>query len=304
MCLMEQFDNIDDLQIRNYKGKLTHGCLALEGGAFRGIYTAGVLDYFLEHNLNLDTIYGVSAGALTAINYAAGNFGRSALLMLEHRNNSHYVGLSAYRESGSVVGFDFMFNDLNKEYPLNEERLFSSKVDLNIVVTNVYTGKAEYFTNHDGKDTFYKACRASASIPMVSKMVRINNQLFLDGGIATKLSIRKAVEDGNDKIVFIGTRDASYRRKINKKETDVVKVVYRHYPKFVDAFAHANQGYNEDCDYIDELVKEKKIYRITPSKPVTVSRLEKSIKKLSQLYYLGYYDAQAQFDDLLEFLKK
>ncbi|MBR2578211.1 MAG: patatin family protein [Erysipelotrichaceae bacterium] len=299
---MEQNKDINDLQQKNYKGRLTHGCLALEGGAFRGIYTAGVLDYFLEHNLNLDTVYGVSAGALTAINYVAGNYGRSALLMLEHRNNSHYVGLNAYRESGSVVGFDFMFNDMNKEYPLNEERLFSKRATLCIVVTNVYTGEAEYFSNHDDRETFFKAARASASIPMVSKMVKINNQLYLDGGIATKLPIRKCVADGNDKIVFIGTRDASYRRKINKKETDLARVMYRHYPKFVEAFANANKGYNEDCDYIDELVKEKKIFRITPSKPVTVSRLEKSVKKLSQLYYLGYFDAMAQFDDLLKFL--
>ena len=301
---MEKYENLNDLEAKTYRGKLTHGCLALEGGAFRGIYTAGVLDYFIEHNLNLDTVYGVSAGALTGLNYVAGNYGRSALLMLEHRNNSHYVGLPAYRESGSVVGFEFMFNDLNKEYPLNEKRVFSDRINFYIVATNVYTGEAEYFTNHDDRDTFYKACRASASIPMVSKMVRINNQLYLDGGVATKLPIRKCVADGNDKIVFIGTRDASYRRKSNKKETEVARVMYRHYPKFVEAFGNANKGYNDDCDYIDELVREKKIFRITPSRPVTVSRLEKSIKKLSKLYYLGYFDAMAQFDDLLEFLKK
>ena len=296
--------NLFNLKQKHYKGKITEGCLALEGGAFRGIYTAGVLDYFIEHGLFLKTAYGVSAGALTAANYMAGNFGRSALLILEHRNNPHYVGLQAYRESGSVVGFEFMFNELNKEYPINEENLFSPKKDLNIVVTNVYTGEAEYFTNHDDKEIFYKAMRASASIPLVSKMVKINNQLYLDGGCATKLPVRKAIADGNKKIIFIGTRDATYRRKVNdtNKEIQLVKAMYRNYPKFVETFKHADENYNKDCDYIDELVEEKKIYRITPSQPVTVSRLEKSIKKLSDLYYLGYNDAAAQFEDILKFL--
>ena len=297
-------EDITEIKQKKYKGKLTHGCLALEGGAFRGIYTAGVLDYFLEHKLNLDTAYGVSAGALTACNYMAGNFGRSALLMLEHRNNKHYVGLPALKESGSIIGFEFMFDTLNAEYPLNEERLFDKRIDFNIVATNVYTGQADYFSNHDDRDVFYKAMRATASIPLVSRMVKINNQLYLDGGCVTKLPIRKAIADGNDKIVFVGTRDATYRRKRNTREIELVKVMYRRYPKFIEAFSNANEGYNRDCDYIDELVSEGKIYRITPSEPVTIGRMEKSIKKLSHLYYLGYHDAEAHFEELLNFLNR
>ena len=295
---------IENIEFKNYDGEISQGCLALEGGAFRGIYTAGVLDYFIEHNLNLNTAYGVSAGALTAANYMAGAYGRSALLILENRNNKRYVGLQAYKESGSIVGFEFMFNDLNRQYPLNEKVLFSKEKNLQICTTNVYTGQAEYFSNHDDSYTFYKAMRASASIPIVSKMVRINNQLYLDGGCVTKLPIRKAIEDGNKKIIFVGTRDASYRRFVNKKEIDLVKVLYRHYPNFVESFSKANEVYNKDCDLIDELVEKKAIYRITPSKKVDVSRLEKSIKKLSDLYYLGYNDAKEQFDKIIEYLKK
>ena len=299
---MEEFKNVNNLEVKQYNGSVVKGCLALEGGAFRGIYTAGVLDYFLEHNLNLDTCYGVSAGALTGMNYMAGNFGRSALLILEHRNNSHYVGLDAIKESGSVVGFKFMLEDLNKEYPINEKKLFAKNRTLNICTTNVYSGKTEYFSNHEGREILYKAVRASASMPIVSKMVRIGNQLYLDGGCSTKLPIRKAIEDGNKKIVFVGTRDASYRRKKEGKELSIAKKVYHKYPKFVEAFSKANELYNEDCDLIDQLVREKKIFRITPSREVKISRLEKSIKKLSDLYYLGYFDAMNIFDELVKFL--
>ena len=175
---MADFKNLNNLKVKYCDGNITKGCLVLEGGAFRGIYTAGVLDYFMENNLNLETCYGVSAGALTATNYIAGAFGRSALLILEFRNDKRYVGLQALKESGSLVGFNFMFDDLPKIYPLNEERVFRKDRTLNIVTTNVRTGKAEYFTNHIDRETFYKAIRASASIPIISKMVEINGEEY------------------------------------------------------------------------------------------------------------------------------
>lgn len=299
---MNTDQKISDIKVSNFSSPLTKGCLVLEGGAFRGVYTAGVLDYFIEHGLRLDTCYGVSAGALTGSNYLAGDFGRSALLILEHRKNNHYVGINAIKESGSVIGFKFMFEEMEKEYPLNEKELLSDNKTLYISATNVYSGECEYFTNHEGKEKLFKALRASASLPLISKMVKIDNKLYLDGGCTIKIPIRKALEDGNEKIVFIGTRDASYRRKTNSKEIALIKKVYHKYKKFIESFSKANKVYNEDCDYIDRLVEEGRIFRITPSKKVKISRLEKSIKKLSDLYYMGYYDARDSFDSLLQYL--
>ncbi|MDO4501070.1 MAG: patatin family protein [Erysipelotrichaceae bacterium] len=299
---MNEFKNNNNLKVKNCSGTLSSGCLALEGGAFRGIYTAGVLDYFLEHNLFFDTAYGVSAGALTACNYMAGAFGRSAYLMLSERYNKDYVGIRPALEQGSVIGFDFIFDEMEKKYPINEKELFRQDKTLNIVACNVKSGKAEYFSNHNEKDVFYKALRASASIPIVSKMVNIYDNYYLDGGVATKIPIRAALNEGHKKIVFVGTRDASYRRKPNSTEIDIAKVVYSDYPEFIETFSKANENYNKDCDLIDQLVKEKKIFRITPSKPVEVSRLEGNLEKLSDLYYLGYFDAMNCFDKLIKYL--
>lgn len=299
---MSEFKNINNLKVKYYDGDITPGCLVLEGGAFRGIYTAGVLDYFLEHNLNIQTCYGVSAGALTGTNYIAGAFGRSALLILEFRNEKRYVGLKAFRESGSLIGFRFMLEDLLEIYPLNEERIFKGNRNLNVVTTNVETGKADYFSNHDSRDIFYDAVRASASLPLISKMVEINGNKYLDGGIATKIPIRKAIEDKNDKIIFIGTRPSDYRRKPVGKEYEMIKVAYANYPNFIESYEKANEGYNQDCDLIDSLVLQKKVYSLTPSKPVTISRLEKDLDKLSDLYYLGYFDAMSHFDEVKAFL--
>ena len=299
---MKVFENINNLKVKQCIGDIKKGCLVLEGVAFRGIYTAGVLDYFMENNLNLDVCYGVSAGSLTATNYFAGSFGRSALLILENRFNKRYVGLPAFKESGSVVGFNFMFDDLNKMYPLDEKRVFCTDRTLYITVTNMESGEAEYFTNHDDRDTFYKAIKAGASIPLVSKSVEINGKHYLDGGIATKIPIRKALLDNNKKIIFVGTRESFYRRKNESTEFELAKTVYKNYPNFLEAFKKANENYNKDCDLIDTLVLQKKIYRITPSKPVTISRLEKDIDKLSNLYYRGYFDAMAHFDEILAYL--
>ena len=299
---MAEFKNINNLKVKYFDGDITPGCLVLEGGAFRGIYTAGVLDYFMEHNLNIKTCYGVSAGALTATNYIAGAFGRSALLILEFRNEKRYVGLKAFRESGSLIGFRFMFEDLAEIYPLNEEKIFKGDRNLNIVATNVETGKADYFTNKEGREIFYDAIKASASLPIISKMVEINGNKYLDGGIATKIPIRKAIEDKNDKIIFIGTRQSDYRRKPVGKEVEIVKKQYADYPNFVESYMNANTGYNNDCDLIDQLVLQKKVYSLTPSRPVTITRLEKDLDKLSDLYYLGYFDAMSHFDEIKEFL--
>lgn len=297
-----EFQNINNLKVKNYDGPITKGCLVLEGGALRGIYTSGVLDYFLEKGLNLEKVYGVSAGALTGTNYIAGAFGRSAMLILKYRFNKRYVGLPAVKESGSIMGFNFMFEDLAKEYPLNEAKIFNDDRTLYAVATNMETGKADYFTNHSDRETFYNAIKASASMPLVSKMVKINDQYYLDGGIATKIPIRKALEDKNEKIIFIGTRESDYRRKPSSKELDLAKVVYKKYPNFIEAFVNANINYNEDCDMIDTLVLQKKIYSITPSKPVTISRVESDIDKLSDLYYLGYFDAMNHYDDIVAYL--
>lgn len=297
-----EFKNINNLKVKNYDGPITKGCLVLEGGALRGIYTAGVLDYFLEKGLNIETCYGVSAGALTGTNYIAGAFGRSAMLILKYRFNKHYVGLEALKESGSVMGFKFMFEDLAKEYPLNEAKIFTDDRNLIAVATNVETGLADYFTNHSDRDTFYDAIKASASMPLVSKMVKINENYYLDGGIATKIPIRKALEDKQEKIIFIGTREADYRRKPSSKELDLAKVIYKKYPKFIEAFENANINYNEDCDMIDTLVLQKKICSITPSRPVTISRVESDIDKLSDLYYLGYFDGMNHYDEVINYL--
>lgn len=290
------------IEIKKANDNIIKGCMCLEGGAFRGVYTAGVLDCLMEHGINLETTIGVSAGALNAVNYVSGDIGRSADLSILHRNDADYISFKHLALTGNVVNFDYVFDTYAKQVPLDEERLFKGDRKIYVVATNIKTGKPEYFDNSD-KETLYKAVIASASMPLVSRSVKINGNRYLDGGCSTKLPIRWALKNGFEKIVFIATRDASYRRNPIPKEFELEKIRYARFPNFVDALEKANTLYNNDCDLIDELVKQGKIFRIAPSEKVTISRLEGDENNLFNLYELGYYDALFNLPDLFDYLE-
>ena len=290
-----------DIRIEHAKDNIIEGCLCLEGGAYRGTYTSGVLDCLMDHDINLRTTIGVSAGGLNGFNYVSGDIGRSAILSINFRHDKDYIGLKSLLRTGSIVNFDYMFEEIAKAIPYNEERLFHSGRELIIIATNIETGKPEAFFNTD-KETLYKAIAASASMPLVSRPVQIGEGYYLDGGCSTKLPIRYAMEKGHEKIIFVATRQKEYRRKPVPKEFELEKIHYRNYPAFVQSLKMANVLYNNDCDLIDQLVEMGEMYRIAPSEPVTIGRMEGDSEVLEGLYHLGYKDTEAQIEQIKEYL--
>lgn len=286
----KKYKKLEEIVIKDAKDTYVDGILALEGGALRGIYTAGVLDALMEFDINIKDVVGVSAGALNGANYIAGNIGRGAYSILKYRYDPEYVGLAALKKSHSIIGFDFMFKELPKDVALNEERLFRGDRKITAVVTNMKTGHPEYFTNSETKGTFYKALQASASMPLLSEPVKIKGNEYMDGGCSTKLPIRYALEQGYKKVVFIGTRPLTYRREKIPPEYVLEERAYHKHPNFLESLKKSNQRYNEECVLIQRLVEEGKAFAITPSKPVTVSRIEGDLDKLGNLYWLGYRD--------------
>ncbi|MGN1234925.1 MAG: patatin family protein [Christensenellaceae bacterium] len=292
------YSKIDSIPVCDAPDTLTAGTLCLEGGAFRGTYTSGVLDTLMLEGINLKTTVGVSAGALNGLNYVAGNVGRSANCNLRYRHDSRWVGVRALRSDHGLIGFRFAFEEF--PLPLNEERLFRGDRRLIVVAANLLTGEAEYFDNSD-RDKLFAATAASASMPYASRPVRIDGVPYLDGGCATKLPVRYAIESGMEKIVFIATREAGYRRK-NKVLTRLDKLYFRRYPAFLETFARSSDRYNEDSDQIDLLAERGEIFRIAPSQTVTVSRLEGDMEKLGALYELGVQDAKSALPALRAYL--
>ena len=277
---------------------LTDGCLVLEGGAFRGMYTMGVLDVLLEYDINLQTVIGVSAGALCGLNYMAGQIGRSARANLGHRFDRGYVGGRALLRSGSLINLDFLIRDFNEIEPLHERAFTDRRRRFVVVATNCENGETEYFEN--GSCDILTAVKASASMPYVSPMVEVDGKKCLDGGCSKKIPLDWALEQPQEKIVVILTRERGFRKQAGNKP--MAGLVYHHYPQFAEDLRNTDGDYNRTLRRLEELEQEGRVFVIAPSQPVTVGRVENDIEKLGDLYQLGRQDAREELPRLASYL--
>ncbi|MBR6157912.1 MAG: patatin family protein, partial [Lachnospiraceae bacterium] len=165
---------------------ITDGCLVLEGGAFRGLYTQGFLDALMESDINMACVIGVSAGALSAMNYVSGQIGRSARINLGFRHDSRYVGTRALVHSHSILDISFLTEDRGILEPFDRERFENSKQRFIAVATNCDNGKAVCFEKGRSRDIM-EGVRASATMPYISPMVWIGGVPYLDGGCTCKI---------------------------------------------------------------------------------------------------------------------
>lgn len=277
------------------------GCIVLEGGGFRGMYTSGVLDCLMEQGINFSCTVGVSAGALNGLNYAAGQIGRSARFNLQYRWDSRYVGVQAYRANHGIIGFDFVLDEYNRFDPLNAEVFYRQDRRFVAVATSCLTGKAEYFEKGTCRELM-KAVQASASIPYVSRPVEVEGVPCLDGGCADRVPFQWAVDQGYEKILVVRTRTRDFRAEPNPRASHVAKRFYWRYPEFSQVLAETDEIYNRQCDRMEELEAQGRIFYLTPSEVPDVKMLEKDLGKLLSLYQLGYRDAQAQLPALRAYL--
>lgn len=277
------------------------GCIVLEGGGFRGMYTSGVLDCLMEQGINFSCTVGVSAGALNGLNYAAGQIGRSARFNLQYRWDSRYVGVQAYRANHGIIGFDFVLDEYNRFDPLNAEVFYRQDRRFVAVATSCLTGKAEYFEKEKCRELM-KAVQASASIPYVSRPVEVEGVPCLDGGCADRVPFQWAVAQGYEKILVVRTRTRDFRAEPNPRASHVAKRFYWRYPEFSQVLAETDEIYNRQCDRMEELEAQGRIFYLTPSEAPDVKVLEKDLGKLLSLYQLGYRDAQAQLPALRAYL--
>ena len=276
--------------------------LLLEGGAMRGLYTAGVLDVFMKNNIKIDGIVGVSAGALFGMNYKSKQIGRVLRYNKKYAGNRNYMGFYSFLTTGNIMNEDFCFKRIVNELdPIDYETFKKTNVEFYAVVTNIETGKAEYIKLDDLKDrNNLEILRASGSMPFVSKPVIVNNKKYLDGGIADSIPIDKIMSMGFDRVIVVLTRPISYRKK--KTNQTFPKIYYRKYPKFAETINNRYKKYNEELEKISELEKEGKIFVIRPSKLVKIKRIEKDSNKLQEMYDLGKNDTLKVLDKLDKYI--
>ncbi len=298
----EAFTRMEIIRSGQASENITEGCLVLEGGAFRGLYSQGALDALMENDLNFSCVIGVSAGALSGLNYCSGQIGRSARINLSYRHDSRYVGIRALREAHSPVNLDFILKDVNAIEPFNWKCFNNPERRFVAVCANVETGEVEYFEKNNCD--ILSAVKASASMPYISPEVIVDGKPCLDGGTCCKIPYQWAIDQGYDKIVVIRTRDRTFRKKNMTKENELADVYYRHNQRFAKALADSNINYNRQCDELIKLEKQRRIYVIAPQKPVTVSRVEADLEKLGDLYLEGYQETCEQIEKLREYLRK
>ncbi len=275
--------------------------LILEGGAMRGLYSAGVLDVFMKNNINVDAVYGVSAGALFGLNYKSRQIGRALRYNLKYVNNKNYMGLYSLLTTGNIMNKEFCFNKLVYELDkLDFETYKNTPVDFYAVVTNLQTGKPEYIKIDDAKKDM-EYFRASGSMPFVSKPVEIDGNLYLDGGISDPVPLKKVLETNAEKIIVVLTRPQGYRKK-NLHIHALYKLFYKKFPNFVETGSNRYKTYNETMDLIEKYETEHKIIVLRPSKFIKVKRTEKDITKLQSIYDLGVSDCTNKLDKIKEYL--
>ncbi len=272
--------------------------LILEGGAMRGLYSAGVLDVFMKNNINVDVIYGVSAGALFGLNYKSRQIGRALRYNLKYAHEKNYMGLYSLFTTGDIMNREFCFNKLVYELDkLDFETYRSNPVDFYAVVTNLQTGKPEYIKIDDAqKDMEY--FRASGSMPFVSNPVEIDGKLYLDGAMSDAVPFKKVLETNCEKIIVVLTRPTGYRKK---KSYLPYRLVYGNYPNLVETAKNYYKEYNETMDLIEKYESENKIIVLRPSELIKIKRVEKNTKKLQSMYDLGVSDCTQKLDKIKEY---
>lgn len=276
--------------------------LLLEGGAMRGLYTAGVLDVLMEEKISVDGILGVSAGALFGMNYKSKQIGRVLRYNENFAGNREYMGFYSLLTTGNIMNREFCFNRIVNELdPVDFETFQNSPEEFFAVVTNMHTGKAEYIKLQDlRREEDLEYLRASGSMPFVSKPVIVNGRQYLDGGIADSIPIEEILRRGYDRVVVILTRPIDYRKK--KSSSFLPKLVYWKYPDLVEAINRRYLRYNEAVQKVIELEQAGKIFVFRPSKSVKIARIEKNRETIRAMYCLGREDAQGALGALREYL--
>ena len=278
-------------------------CLVLEGGAMRGIYTAGVLDTLMQNNIKFDAIIGVSAGALFGINYKSNQKGREYRYNMKYINDKEYIGLYSYLTTGNIMNKSFCFDKLVNELDKFDYQAFkNNKTKFYVVVTNLLTGTPEYQELTDLNDqNQMEYLRASGSMQYVSKPVKINNNYYLDGATGYSIPIKYMEKLGFNKIIVVGTRPEGYKKQYKPQPS---KIFYKKYPKFIKALSNRPSMYNETIKYIEKKANNHEIIFIRPSQDLKVKRIEKNKKKLSSLYTLGQNDTKEIISTINKYLTK
>lgn len=253
----------------------------------RGVFTSGVLDAFMKHDLFFPYTVAVSAGACNGLSYVSRQPRRARISNIDYLARYDYIGLRHLVAQGCIFDQKLLYDKFPNEYiPFDFDTFFGSSMHFEMVTTNCLTGRAEYIEVRSGRQRLLDVVRASSSLPYVSKIVMVDGKPMLDGGIVDSIPVQRAFQCGCKDCVVVLTRNKGFRN--DGRDRKIPRFLYSNYPRLRVALSHRIEAYNAQLDMVDRLEQEGRIVCIRPERPMEVGRMEKDTQKLEALYEEGY----------------
>lgn len=261
--------------------------LVLEGGGMRGVFTSGVLDAFMKHDLTFPYIVAVSAGACNGMSYVSHQPRRARISNIDYLARYKYIGLRHLVTQGCIFDRELLYDKFPNQYlPFDFDTFFSSPMTFEMVTTNCLTGQPMYLSERHDRQRALDIVRASSSLPYVSKIVDVDGIPMLDGGIVDSIPLQHAIDMGHPTNVLVLTRNRGYRD--TGKDMKIPRFIYRKYPRLRVVLSHRLAAYNAQLEYVERMEDEGRVICIRPERPMEVDRIEKDIAKLERLYEEGF----------------
>lgn len=261
--------------------------LVLEGGGMRGVFTSGVLDAFMKHDLTFPYIVAVSAGACNGMSYVSHQPRRARISNIDYLARYKYIGLRHLVTQGCIFDRELLYDKFPNQYlPFDFDTFFSSPMTFEMVTTNCLTGQPMYLSERHDRQRALDIVRASSSLPYVSKIVDVDGIPMLDGGIVDSIPLQHAIDMGHPTNVLVLTRNRGYRN--TGKDMKIPRFIYRKYPRLRVALSRRLAAYNAQLEYVERMEDEGRVICIRPERPMEVDRIEKDIAKLERLYEEGF----------------
>ncbi|MBQ8175722.1 MAG: patatin family protein [Oscillospiraceae bacterium] len=274
--------------------------LVLEGGTFRGIYSAGIMDAFLEEGIEFPYVIGVSAGISNGVSYVSKQFGRNLEILDKYRNDKRYIGAGNYRKHKSLFGLDFVYGEIPQQLvPFDYETFRQYTGKCLVGVTNALTGKPEYLDAMEDNENF-EFLRASCAIPGYFPAITINDTPYYDGGLASPICVKQALKDGCSKVVIILTQPEGFVKKCGKGNVVMSQLIKKKYPQIEMLLLARHKIYNKQLEFCNELERRGKAIIFRPE--YKLDSFESDNKVLRETWQMGYDMGKSRAEEVRNFI--
>ena len=276
----------------------------MEGGALRGLFTAGILDVLMENGVRFDGLVGVSAGAAFGCNYKSGQAGRVIRYNKRFAHEWRYCSWRSWIATGDLFGGEFCYHKMPDELDVFDKETFDSNpMEYYAVCTDVETGEAVYKRLMKCSPETYEYIRASASMPMVSNIVEVGGRKLLDGGVTDSIPLRFFQQQGYERNLVILTQPADYQKQHNRL-MPILRLWLHRYPKMIEALDKRHEMYNQQLEYVREEERKGNTYVIRPPQKLVIGHISHDENEMQGVYQMGRRVGEGRLKDIVEFLEK